>query len=225
MGEIEVPPPDIIESLDWEGLKYVTVKVALELDIFNIIAEGHNTLDDITRRAKTSLRGMDILLNALCPLGFLSKTDNYYHLTTVSDTYLVKGKPSYSAPVYLAWWQSRERLLACVREGVTDLNVAAEDKQDFWGMYATQDLVKWPQIAQDSQNVWDSIGFKEDKLHNLRVLDVGSGTGVKSFVLAQSDPSVRVTLSDFPKILEVSRQAAEKMGARKQVSYLSGGWF
>ena len=56
----------------------------------------------------------------------------------------------------------------------------------------------------------------------LQILDVASGTGSKSFVLVQADPSVRVTVIDFPKVLQVSAQVAERMGVSRQVSYLPG---
>jgi ubiquinone/menaquinone biosynthesis C-methylase UbiE len=222
MTESEVPTPEILDTLDWEGLKYVAVKVALELDVFNIIAEGHSTVEDIASEAKASIRGMGILLNALCPMDFLTKSEDRYELTPVSETYLVRGKPAYSAGTYLAWWQSRERLLECVRTGITEQNICDEDKQDLWAMYASQELVTWPQIADKAQRVWESIGIDRDTMPGLQILDVASGTGSKSFVLAQADPSARVTVIDFPKILQVSAQVAEKMGVSRQVSYLPG---
>jgi ubiquinone/menaquinone biosynthesis C-methylase UbiE len=222
MKEYDFPSPEILDTLDWDGLKYVTVKVALELDVFNIIAEGHNTLEEMANEARASIRGMEILLNALCPLGFLTKSNDTYELTPVSETYLVRGKPSYSAPTYLAWWQSRERLLECVRKGITEQNICDEDEQDLWAMYASQELVTWPEIADKSQRVWKSIGINRDTMPGLQILDVASGTGSKSFVLAQADPSVRVTVIDFPKVLQVSAQVAEDMGVSQQVSYLPG---
>lgn len=222
MKEYDFPTPEIIDDLDWEGLKYLTVKVALELDVFNIIAGGDTKLENITNEAKASIRGMEILLNALCPLGFLTKANDRYELTPMSETYLVKGSPSYSASMYLAWWQSKERLLECVKNGVAEWNICDEDKQDLWAMYATQELITWPQIADKSQQIWESIGIDSKTISGLHILDVAGGTGSKSFVLAQANPSVRVTVIDYPKVLQVSAQVAGKMGVIQQVSYLPG---
>jgi len=222
MCKSEIPSPEILDDLDWEGLKYVTAKAALELDVFNIIAEGHNAVEEIANEAKASTRGVEILLNALCPLGLLTKSGDRYKLTTVSETYLVKGKPSYSAGAYLAWWQGRERLLDCVRKGSTEENICEVDQQDLWAMYASQELVTWPQIVNESKHVWESIGINRDTMPGLQILDAASGTGSKSFTLAQADPSVHVSVIDFPKVLQVSAQVAEKMGVSQQISYLPG---
>jgi ubiquinone/menaquinone biosynthesis C-methylase UbiE len=222
MNETGIPTPEILDTLDWEGLKYVTVKAALELDVFNIIAEGHHTVEEIANGAKASVRGMEILLNALCPLGFLTKSNRRYELTPMSDTYLAKGNPSYLASVYLVWWQSRERLVECVRKGCAVWNISEEENQDLWAMYASQELVTWPQAIEKSKQTWGSIGIGSSVTPGLNILDVAGGTGSKSFVLAQVDPSVRVTVIDFPKVLQVSAQIAEKMGVSRQVSYLPG---
>jgi len=222
MSKSEIPTPEILDTLDWEGLKYVTVKAALELDVFNIMAKGHNTVEEIANEAKASTRGMEILLNVLCPLGFLTKSDGIYKLTPISETYLVKESPSYSANIYLDLWQSRERLVECVKNGSAEWNLCDEDKQDFWKMYASQELVTWPQTIDQSQQIWESVGIDSNTTPGLHILDVASGAGSKSFVLAQTDSSVRVTVMDLPKVLQVSAQIAEQMGVSQQVSYLPG---
>jgi 8-O-methyltransferase len=53
-------------------------------------------------------------------------------------------------------------------------------------------------------------------------LDAACGAGVKSFVLAQADPAVRVLAVDSPQVLAVTAQVAEAMGVADQVSYQSG---
>lgn len=222
MSEMDIPTPEILDTLDWEGLKYVTVKAALELEVFNIIAKGYKLVEEIAKEAEASARGMEILLNALCPLGFLTKSNHRYELTPMSETYLVKGNPSYSASVYLAWWKSRERLVECVRKGSAVWNISDEDNQDLWAMYASQELVTWPQTIEKSKETWESVGIDSNTTSGLHILDVAGGTGSKSFVLAQADPTVRVTIIDFPKVLQVSAQIAEKMGISQQVSYLPG---
>jgi 2-polyprenyl-3-methyl-5-hydroxy-6-metoxy-1,4-benzoquinol methylase len=61
-----------------------------------------------------------------------------------------------------------------------------------------------------------------ETLSGAHVLDVACGAGVKSFVLAQSDPTVRVLAVDTPKVLAVTAHIAEAMGVAAQVSYQSG---
>ena len=60
---------------------------------------------------------MRVLLDALCPLGLLHKSDGTYALTPTSEAYLVRGAPTSCTDIYLAWFQSRERFADCVRTG------------------------------------------------------------------------------------------------------------
>ncbi len=65
------PSLNVMDDLDWWGLKYEAVRSALELDIFTTIATGHGTLEEIAAAVRASQRGVHILLDALCPLGLL----------------------------------------------------------------------------------------------------------------------------------------------------------
>ena len=78
----------------------------------------------------------------------------------------------------------------------------------------------WPQIAEKARQSWKTIGVDRETRPGLRILDVASGSGAKSFVLAQDDPDAYVTVLDLPQVLEVSAQIAEAMGVAQQVSFL-----
>jgi hypothetical protein len=51
---------------------------------------------------------------------------------------------------------------------------------------------------------------------------VACGLGVKRFVLAQADPRARVTVLDFPRVLQVMSQIAEAMDVSGQVTLRPG---
>ena len=61
-----------------------------------------------------------------------------------------------------------------------------------------------------------------ENMSSAYILDVACGSGVKSFVLAQADPSARVMAIDSPKVLEITSRIAEAMGVGAQVTYQSG---
>ena len=64
------------------------------------------------------------------------------------------------------------------------------------------------------------MGIDRQTWPGLSILDVASGSGTKSYVLAQDDPKLHVTVLDRPQVLEVSAQIADAMGVTEQVSYL-----
>jgi ubiquinone/menaquinone biosynthesis C-methylase UbiE len=69
---------------------------------------------------------------------------------------------------------------------------------------------------------WEAVGGHVQTVSGAQVLDVACGSGVKSFILAQADPTVRVMAVDTPKVLAVTAQIAEAMGVAAQVSYQAG---
>jgi len=91
----DIPSLDLVNSLEYEILKADVFKTALELDLFTAVYKGHNTIDGIADTLALDLRGVRILMDALCPLGFLQKADSIYNLTPASETYLVRGKETF----------------------------------------------------------------------------------------------------------------------------------
>jgi SAM-dependent methyltransferase len=213
---------EILDTLDWEGLKYEVIKVALELDLFTRIGEGHHTLEDIAEATRSSQRGLQLLLDILCPLGFLNKSGRQYVLTPSSEALFVRGKPTYCAEFYLTLWRSRDRLLEVVKTGKADLDLSDRRREDLWSMYAAREIVIWPQEAQRARQMWQTLGVDKATRPGLHLLDAACGSGIKGFVLAQSDPTARITALDFPKVLEVTARIAEAMGVSQQVTFRSG---
>jgi len=54
------------------------------------------------------------------------------------------------------------------------------------------------------------------------VLDLGAGSGVWGIVLAAHFPEARVTAVDFPAVLEVTKQTAEKHGVADRFRFSAG---
>jgi len=220
--ETTTPSLDIIDDLDWWGLKYTVVKLALELDIFTTIATGHCLLEEIAAATCTSKRGVRILLDALCPPGLLRKSQGVYSLTPTAEAFLVRGKPTYCADLYLTLWRDRDRLMEAVKTGTATLDLPDPAAEDLWTGNTASDLLTWPQRAKTARERWTQVGITAGTRQGLRVLDVACGSGVGSFVLAQADPTTHVTALDLPKVLAIAAQVAETMGIREQVTFLPG---
>jgi ubiquinone/menaquinone biosynthesis C-methylase UbiE len=63
--------------------------------------------------------------------------------------------------------------------------------------------------------------YKENKF-GLSILDVGAGSGVWSFAMAYQDSSAKVTLADWPAVLEVANGTAEKNNIIDRVTEITG---
>ncbi len=71
-----------------------------------------------------------------------------------------------------------------------------------------------------SHEMWRAAGIAPGHRPGLRVLDVACGCAIKSFVLAQADPTVHITCLDRAEVLEVARALAERLHLLPQVTFL-----
>jgi SAM-dependent methyltransferase len=224
MSKPDTQPPSlgVIDEVDAVGLKVTVLKAAMELDVFTTISKGHSTLEEIAAALRCSMRGMRVLLDALCPLGLLHKVDGTYTLTPTAEAYLVEGAPTYCGDIYLTWFQGRERFADCVRTGKPAIDLTVPEAEDLWVSYTAPYLILWPELAETARTRWEAVGVNAETLPGAHILDMACGSGIKSFVLAQADPTARVTANDSPKVLEVTATIAEAMGIAGQVRYQSG---
>jgi hypothetical protein len=175
----------VIDEVNTFGLKVTVLKTAMGLDVFSTIAKGHQRLEEIADATRCSVRGMRVLLDALCPLGLLSKAEGRYALMPTAEAYLVRTMPTCCADIYLTWFQSRERFADCVRTGKPAIDLTGSEAEDLWVSHAAKYLLLWPELAQ-------------------------------------TDPKLRVTVVDTPKVLAVTAHIAEAMGVAAQVNYQCG---
>ncbi len=92
----------------------------VELEVFTHIANGHNTSKEIANATNADQRGMEMLLNSLTSLNFLTKSKSKYALTPMSEKFLVKGVPLYYGdfvPNLDMLWEPWRHLTNIVRTG------------------------------------------------------------------------------------------------------------
>src|SRR5512146_344985 len=83
---ISVPPPNPMEIFNTvQGYQRAfALKAAVDLDLFTAIGKGSSTASEIGEAFNASERGVRILCEVLVVMGFLTKTESRYALTTDS---------------------------------------------------------------------------------------------------------------------------------------------
>jgi SAM-dependent methyltransferase len=76
---------------------------------------------------------------------------------------------------------------------------------------------------EESREMWRAAGLAPGSRPGLRVLDLACGCSIKSLVLAEADPTVRLTCVDSREVLQVTRDLARRMGLLERVSFVEGG--
>ncbi len=204
------------------------LSAALELNVFQKLAEGPLDARATAERLGCPERSTRILLDALAVLGLLAKNGATYALTPVASEYLVPGKPMFMGDIRgifasSVFWSALPRLAEAVRKGGTIMDAHAETPENpFWKSFADSSAA----IAFPGSMVLDTIlGDWIATKPKCRVLDIAAGSGIYGFTLAKH-PNVELTSLDWPNVLENTRGWAGRLGVdAKRVKYLPGSLF
>ena len=203
------------------------LKAAIELEVFTAIGQGKLTAAQIASTCKTSERGMRILCDFLCIMGFLEKDKEVYSNTADSAMFLNKNSPAYLGGI-TGFISSPELVDAfrnfadTVRRGGTTLadNGTVTPDNPIWVSFAR---AMAPMMAMPAQQLARMVDTGADQ--PLRVLDIAAGHGLYGIAFATNNKQAEVVALDWPKVLEVAKENAEKAGVAGRYSTIEGSAF
>src|SRR5215831_3769465 len=217
---VQVSPMKFINDL-WGARVALALCAAVDLDIFTAISQKNKTVAAISRSLNLPSRALERLLDSLAGIGYLTKRGAQYGLTPVSETFLVRTKPSYmgamanEARLTLPQWT---QLADVIRSGKPASAINTEQGRQFFPQ-----LVRsiFPLTYAGAQGLVRS--FPQPRLKKIsRVLDVAAGSGAWSLPFAQAIPNARVTALDYPEVTVITREYARVFGVAHQYDYLEG---
>jgi ubiquinone/menaquinone biosynthesis C-methylase UbiE len=203
------------------------LRAALELEIFTAIGEGFQTVQTIARKCAASERGVRMLCDYLAVLGFLTKENQQYSLTPDSAMFLNKNSPGYVggasdfllSPMLLEGFAN---LAEAVKRGGTALPEAGSvaPEHPVWVEFAR---AMAPMTAMPAQLIAKLLEMEPGR--KLKVLDIAAGHGMYGITLAQHNPDAEIIALDWPNVLEVARENAQKAGVEGRFSTIEGSAF
>jgi len=215
------PTPEKIFETTFAFAPTRVLVTGIDLEVFTHIANGCHTSEAIAKAAQASPRGMEILLNSLVALNFLTKSSARYSLAPLAEKFLVKGKPAYYGDFVQhadQLWEPWRNLTEVVRTGKPFSPVEREGGEEFF-----QNLVPrlFPMSYPAAKAAAAALGVGST-WKNLSVLDVAAGSGAWGIAFAERDDGTRVTAQDWPGVLEVTKKFVERFNLDARFSYLPG---
>lgn len=202
------------------------LKAAIELEVFTAIGEGKTTSSEIAERCGASERGIRILCDFLCIMGFLTKNGNRYQLTADSAMFLDKHSPAYLAGAIEFMLSPMltdnfKNFTETVRKGGTlsDGGTVSYDNP-IWVTFARGMA---PLMSLPSQLLAKLVDPATDR--KLKVLDIAAGHGLFGIAFAKNNPQVEVVALDWPNVLQVAKQNAREAGVADRYSTIEGSAF
>lgn len=203
------------------------LKAAVELDIFTAIGEGANTPAPIAARCHAAERGVRILCDFLVVHEFLSKKDNHYSLTPESAAFLDRRSPMcigscmqfLTSPMFMDGFRD---LAAVVRKGGTVMGPEGTlaPEHPIWVEFARSMA---PLQAMPAESIARLLGAGAGL--KWKVLDIAAGHGLFGITLARHNSHAEIYAVDWPNVLAVARENAEKAGVSSRHHAIPGDAF
>ena len=221
------PSPEVIFGTLISYQHVFALKAAIELELFTAIAEGANDAASLAKRVNASERGVRILADGMTVQGFLRKENGKYSLTQDSALFLDKRSPAYMGAM-ADFLVSEENIrnfsqfADCVRKGGTVSSIGDNSKpvDHRWVNFAkAMGSMAAPVAGALSQMV------SANPSGEIKILDIAAGHGMYGITVAKNNPNVHVTAVDWPAVLEVAKENAQKFGVADRYSVRPGSAF
>jgi|SRR5215217_425907 len=203
------------------------LKAAIELEIFTAVAEGKITVPEIAQRCGAAERGVRILCDYLCIMGFLNKDKVRYSLTPDSAFFLDKRSPTYLggmtefilSPELAAGFDD---LTAAVKKGGTVIpdEGMVGPENPIWVKFARAMGVM---MSMPAMMIAQMIDKKPNQ--KIKILDIAAGHGLFGVAFARRNRQAEVVAVDWPNVLEVAKENAARAGVGDRYSTLPGSAF
>ncbi len=225
------PAPHVDPQQIWQimtGFQHsAAFKAAVEIELFTKVAEGYKTPLEIGASCGASERGVRILADTLTVIGLLNKENNEYSLTDVSAAFLDKNSPMYLGSVVdfiMSPQQTRgfDDLTAAVRKGGSTItgDASMDPNSEMWVTFAR---AMAPMMMPAAQMIAGHVGGETDR--KLKVLDIAAGHGMFGIMVLKAFPNAEVYALDWPNVLTVATENAEKFGVADRHHLIPGNAF
>lgn len=219
---VEVQPEELMRLNQYLWLSGVLIS-SVELDVFSAIGEWGADLKKVAEITNSSLRGMEGLLDALIPIGLLTRDDSgKYQLTDYSKAHMLPGSAEYMGARIKhvkRLWESWSGLTDSIRTG----NPYWKTHAPTGGIGNLVDLAEglFPRNFAVSSEAAEKLGAG-DIWKRLQILDVGAGSGAWSLAFLKRDPAAKALALDFGPVLEMAKRKAKQLGVEDRFEVLAG---
>jgi ubiquinone/menaquinone biosynthesis C-methylase UbiE len=202
----------------------LVIGAAVSNKVFDALASGPKTVEQLSKETGTSARGLRAIMNALVGLELLKKNrQEKYSLTRESEAFLVSNKPGSLANFFPMNMRRLIPLWLKLDEIVRTGRPAESRNQEHPGTEFFTELVESiiPMSYGSIQALGDDLKLAKAK-NEVHVLDLAAGSGIWGIVLAQKSPRVRVTAVDWAGMIPTTKRITQKFGVADRFKFIEG---
>lgn len=192
---------------------------ALDLDLFGRLAAGSKTVKELGNDTGLLPQRLEILLTACVSLGLLVKHGETYANAPASQTYLVRGAPSYFGDYY------RFQIDRQVYPAFARLPDALRgERAEFYRLMDDPEEAMSFSRGQHAGSLGPAVVLARtlELKGARRLLDVGGGSGAFSITLCRRFPELQATILDFPSVQAAAAAFIDEAGMRERIQFTPG---
>lgn len=216
------PDPSSIVRLSTAYWESQTLLTANRLRVFDFLAEGARSADQVAAGLQLDPRSTMLFLRACVGLGLLTETSGRFENAPVAATFLVSRSPAfmgnvirYSDQLYAAWGSLEDAL----RSGRPALPA-----QTYLGDDPARTRAFVMAMHERALGIARALVGILD-LHGRRaMLDVGGGPGTYSVLLTERFPGLKSEVLELPGVAAVARELVAAAGASERVVLRDGDY-
>lgn len=224
------PSPENILSLGMSFWNAKALLSAVELGVFDALAEAPAPLATLRDKLGLHERSARDFLDALVALKLLEREDGIYRNTAETDFFLVRARPSYvggmlemaNVRLYESWGHLTEALKTGRRQ--------SENKEEgdlFAALYADPERLRGFLAAMSgvSAGAANAIAAKFPWADYKTFVDVGAAQGMVPVTLAQAHPHLTGGGFDLPQVQPIFDEFIESNGLSDRLRFYPGDFF
>ena len=225
------PSPEKLLALGMSFWNAKTLLSAVELGVFDALADGPATLAALTKTLGLHKRSARDFLDALVAMKLLERdADGRYGNTRETDYFLVRARPSYvggllemaNARLYASWGHLTEALKSGKRQ--------SENKGDddlFAALYADPDRLRGFLAAMSgvSAGAAQAIAEKFPWRDYKAFVDVGAAQGMVPVTVARAHAHLTGGGFDLPQVGPIFEEFVAANGMSKRLRFYAGNFF
>lgn len=174
------------------------ILAGIELDIFTKIHKGIKDKNELAKKCKSSLRGMDLLLTYFISLGIVEERESGLE---ISKDALILSK--FYSENKLGWFEHQKNLFYkwCKLKEAVLKGKPVKGKFDYRSFILAMDQGK--EIDLD---LIKKLPIKEE----FKMLDLGGGPGTYSILFLKNFPKSNIFLFDLPEVIKINKYRLPK---------------
>ena len=202
-------------------MKSRVILTAAELDFFTSIDERPCNASALAHEKRLDVRATTRLLDCLCVLELLTKTDDMYRLTP-KGSYLSSRHMETILPMVLhmvTLWRTWSNLTEITRTGPgSEHEAGLKFSERDWKAFVGAMHVAAKALSREIAEVYDGSRYKQ-------LLDVGAASGTYTIALLQENPALKAVIFDLDDVIPMAEERVRNEGLLDRVSFVAGDFY